>query len=883
MIDQVQSANDFDKKEESNNQDKKEKKLHKRLRTSSANLYSKKCKKQNISPAKGSANQAKVAKLPHQRSLSAKKPALPVIFQEQRINSNSLLPISALCWSVTDAVSGQLIYSKMSSEVREMASLTKMMTLYVCHQLSTTYNLNAESEEIIVPRIAAYTCGTSAFLRENEKLCLQDLYYALMLPSGNDAAVTLAHHFGQLLIKNPLQPIKIRQQLNNSLINQIQIQQQSQQCPQKQTSPERDMSPFKKSMKEDAKLPSENPDLQQNLSSFQQLDQKKKSQQYISRFVKEMNKYAQKLGMRDSQFSNCHGLASKSNRSTCEDLSKVALNIIQTPYLQQICSTKNYQCIIYHTIKKDIRKAEWVNTNKLLWDETNSFKGVKTGCTDNAGPCLCVYYKDPINVNIELIVTVLCCRNPERRFDDSSNLARWAAKQLKSCQAPIQQSTSNQNKFQFYNPSNSNQKNLFSRSNAFQVKNKNEISSEIIPQLEQVHSSEKVYQLGRTINSFTQLTSFCNINTSFIQANNSNTINLNKSMIKAAKNTQKVKKLVSPLLQQSEQNRINKFINSNINQIQNHHFNVNSLYGKDESELTERSIIPQLTNRGNENIQNTNNSQIQRDHSAKLLYNSAEKNMSINLIKKRIEDKTKIENEAKYSKSPTKIQKMISQLNSCKPSTIQNVPQLVISSSQSTSYSSNQTSSTNKNYNDNILSIQSDDNTNNNNNNNNNPNTIMSPTTTKSIQISHQNSEIQNQNFDMSNNPSIIQNSEDTQQDQSQQSSLQQNLNNKQDSHTSQLNILLNERIQYRSEIRDSIKKPIGGGNSINSIQSISQIQNSERASSLINQSLINNLEINKSTNLNNSNANNNNNHNIKIFSKSKKKRYIISCLANIN
>ncbi|KAL4473900.1 hypothetical protein ABPG74_022764 [Tetrahymena malaccensis] len=762
-----------------------------------------------------------------------------------------------------------------------MASLTKMMTLYVCYQLSTTYNLNAESEEIIVPRIAAYTCGTSAFLRENEKLSLQDLYYALMLPSGNDAAVTLAHHFGQLLIKNPLQPIKIRQQLNSSQINQIQSQQQ---YSQKQNSPERDISPYKKYGKEDAKQLNENqnPDQQQNLSQYQQLDQKKKSQQFISRFVKEMNKYAQKLGMRDSQFSNCHGLASKSNRSTCEDLSKVALNIIQTPYLQQICSTKNYQCIIYHTIKQDIRKAEWVNTNKLLWDETNSFKGVKTGCTDNAGPCLCVYYKDPANVNIELIVTVLCCKNPERRFDDSSNLARWAARQLKSSQVPIQQSTSNQNKFQFYNPSNSNQKNLFSRSNAFQAKNKNEISSErIISQLEQVQSSDKVYQLGRTINSFTQLTSFCNINTSFIQANNSNTINLNNSNIKASKNTQKVTKIISPLLQQSEQNRINKFINSNINQISNHHFNVNSLYGKDESDLTERSIIPSLTNRGNSNIQNQNNNQIQRDHSAKLLYNSAEKNTSINLIKKRIEDKTKIENQTKYSKSPTKIQKIISQLNSCKPNTIQNVPQLAISSSQSTSYSSNQTSSTNKNYNDNILSIQNDSIGS---DNNNNPNTILSPTTTRSIQISHQTSEIQNQNFNISNNPSIIQNCEEIQQaDQSQQNTLLQNQNSKQDSHTSQLNILLNERIQYRSEIRDSIKKPIGGGNNINQMQTISQNPNSERSSSLINQSLINNLEINKSINLNNSNTANNNNHNIKIFSKSKKKRYIISCLANIN
>lgn len=44
----------------------------------------------------------------------------------------------------------------------------------------------------------------------------------------------------------------------------------------------------------------------------------------ISRFVKEMNKLAFKLGLRSSQFSNPHGLASKSNKSTVDDLGRLA-------------------------------------------------------------------------------------------------------------------------------------------------------------------------------------------------------------------------------------------------------------------------------------------------------------------------------------------------------------------------------------------------------------------------------------------------------------------------------------------------------------------------------------------------------------------------------
>lgn len=43
---------------------------------------------------------------------------------------------------------------------------------------------------------AASTLGTTAYLKEGQKLSIVDLLYALMLPSGNDAAVTLAENFG---------------------------------------------------------------------------------------------------------------------------------------------------------------------------------------------------------------------------------------------------------------------------------------------------------------------------------------------------------------------------------------------------------------------------------------------------------------------------------------------------------------------------------------------------------------------------------------------------------------------------------------------------------------------------------------------------------------
>jgi D-alanyl-D-alanine carboxypeptidase (penicillin-binding protein 5/6) len=50
-----------------------------------------------------------------------------------------------------------------------------------------------------VSQLAASMTGTSANLTENQRVTVHDLLYALMLPSGNDAAVTLAEGFNEIL------------------------------------------------------------------------------------------------------------------------------------------------------------------------------------------------------------------------------------------------------------------------------------------------------------------------------------------------------------------------------------------------------------------------------------------------------------------------------------------------------------------------------------------------------------------------------------------------------------------------------------------------------------------------------------------------------------
>ncbi len=59
--------------------------------------------------------------------------------------------------------------------------------------------LNVHKTWFKVSKKASDTIGTSANLTEAQRVTVFDLLYGLMLPSGNDAAVTLAENFTELL------------------------------------------------------------------------------------------------------------------------------------------------------------------------------------------------------------------------------------------------------------------------------------------------------------------------------------------------------------------------------------------------------------------------------------------------------------------------------------------------------------------------------------------------------------------------------------------------------------------------------------------------------------------------------------------------------------
>jgi D-alanyl-D-alanine carboxypeptidase (penicillin-binding protein 5/6) len=99
------------------------------------------------------------------------------------INEN----ISAKSAILIERDSGRILYSKNISQKLPIASTTKIMTALIAIEkgdLNKVVTIKKEWTEIE---------GSSIYLKPNEKIKLKDLIFGLMLRSGNDAAVAIAH------------------------------------------------------------------------------------------------------------------------------------------------------------------------------------------------------------------------------------------------------------------------------------------------------------------------------------------------------------------------------------------------------------------------------------------------------------------------------------------------------------------------------------------------------------------------------------------------------------------------------------------------------------------------------------------------------------------
>ena len=110
------------------------------------------------------------------------------IFEFLENSSNDLPIISAKSALVYDLTTEKALFSKNPNDKLPMASLTKIMTAIIAIESPKKDNKYLVTEGDLVGE-------NSMGLTNNEILSLEELLYGLILPSGNDAAETLANNY----------------------------------------------------------------------------------------------------------------------------------------------------------------------------------------------------------------------------------------------------------------------------------------------------------------------------------------------------------------------------------------------------------------------------------------------------------------------------------------------------------------------------------------------------------------------------------------------------------------------------------------------------------------------------------------------------------------
>lgn len=134
-------------------------------------------------------------------------------------------------------------------------------------------------------------------------------------------------------------------------------------------------------------------------------------------FADLMNQKAASLGMRNSHFTNPHGLPDPSQHSTARDMAIAARAAYRSPLLRSYVATKAFQ--FQFSDGRPPRLLE--NTNRVL--KTLPYcNGMKTGTTNLAGRCLVATG----SLNGRSAIIVVMKSNTPNVWKDGEKLLRWA-------------------------------------------------------------------------------------------------------------------------------------------------------------------------------------------------------------------------------------------------------------------------------------------------------------------------------------------------------------------------------------------------------------------------------------------------------------------------
>ena len=154
----------------------------------------------NKLPASGTVNTATWKALGTLVTRDATVPSPQVVNQQKlsRAPADSLTGppfVTCKAWAIADANTGKILWGHEANKSLDMASTTKIMTAYLVLKAAQA-NPATLDETVTFSARADNTRGSTAGIRRGESLPVKELLYGLMLPSGNDASVALAEHFG---------------------------------------------------------------------------------------------------------------------------------------------------------------------------------------------------------------------------------------------------------------------------------------------------------------------------------------------------------------------------------------------------------------------------------------------------------------------------------------------------------------------------------------------------------------------------------------------------------------------------------------------------------------------------------------------------------------
>ncbi len=118
------------------------------------------------------------------------------------LSVNSALARTAASYKgaiATDAATGTVLFEDNADAVSPPASMTKLMTYAVLFDELKKGSLTLETPVTVTQedaRVAALRDSTEVWLRQGETFPVEELIYAMMIQSANDAAYTLAHKAG---------------------------------------------------------------------------------------------------------------------------------------------------------------------------------------------------------------------------------------------------------------------------------------------------------------------------------------------------------------------------------------------------------------------------------------------------------------------------------------------------------------------------------------------------------------------------------------------------------------------------------------------------------------------------------------------------------------